>query len=204
MAQISENIKKLLAESKVSKAPLDDEDEADSAVLKLQKEIEEFRKLKLQLFADNVRNNVKAKNYGATFDQIIGSQQWDDYLKSSAYGHKIATLYRNAIEEQNPEAVVYFFDDIASKYLKGKAKAETEAQRGSANIKSKKESLDDLAVPSKSKATKSPRKRKYDYEENDYADMLEKVERGKISYSTFTQFDSKFNKALSEGRVKPS
>ena len=64
--------------------------------------------------------------------------------------------------------------------------------------------MDDLAVPNRSKTTTPPRSKKYDYEEDDYIKQLTLAERGKISHQQFNEFDDKFNKALAQGRVKPS
>ena len=66
-----------------------------------------------------------------------------------------------------------------------------------------KPSLKDQALPEKAKATASKSKRSgFDFTTSDYAEMLNKAERGKISVDEFVKFEEKFLKAEREGRVK--
>lgn len=172
-------------------------DDHDSVIQELRKEVEDFRRLKYASFADTVKQKVANKNFGVSFNDIIGSQQWDEFLASSAYGRKISEMYREAVSSQDTDAVLFFFDDFASRYLKPVNRKEDKSV-------TKQDDLDDLAVPDKTKTSKTPRRKKYDFEEDDYAVKLDEAERGAISREEFVKFNDAFEAALSKGRVKPS
>lgn len=175
----------------------DDIDEHDSVIQELRKEVEDFRRLKYASFADTVKQKVSNKNLGVSFNDIIGSQQWDEFMASTAYGRKIGDMYRQAVAGQDTDAVLFFFDDFASRYLKPVNRKEDKSV-------TKQDDLDDLAVPDKTKTSKTPRRKKYDFEEDDYAVKLDEAERGAISREEFVKFNDAFEAALSKGRVKPS
>lgn len=175
----------------------DNIDEHDSVIQELRKEVEDFRRLKYASFADTVKQKVSNKNLGVSFNDIIGSQQWDEFMASTAYGRKIGDMYRQAVAGQDTDAVLFFFDDFASRYLKPVNRKEDKSV-------TKQDDLDDLAVPDKTKTSKTPRRKKYDFEEDDYAVKLDEAERGAISREEFVKFNDAFEAALSKGRVKPS
>lgn len=200
LTELKKNIQALLEQyqnnSNNTNDDVDVNDDISATLAELRREAQEFRQLRAQTFADNVKKRVNENDYGADFSTIVQSKQWDEYLSSRAYGKKIADLYKQSILEHDADAVIFFFDDFASKYLKSSAKEEQSV---------KQDDLDDLAVPDKTKANKAPKKRsKYDFEEEDYIRKLDEAERGRISREEFLAFEKKFELALSKGRVKPS
>lgn len=198
---IRDNVKSLL--EKYNFSPTDDdvvEDEGteESVVLaELRKEVSDFRKMRYASFADTVKQKVSDKALGASFQDIINSSQWDEFLNTSAYGRKIGQMYQEAVRSQDTDAVLFFFDDFASRYLKRPVEVKEEKSV-------KQNDLDDLAVPDKTKTSTTPRRKKYDFEEDDYAIKLDEAERGVITREQFVKFNDAFESALSKGRVKPS
>ena len=196
--EIRKNLNKLLekGENLKNKEPAIEED-ADTVLSELKREAEEYRRLRFQAFADNVKTRVNQSNYGARFDDIINSTQWEEFLNKKAYGSKIGDLYRTAIQSQDADSVVFFFDDFSSKYL-------TKSPKEKESV-TKQDDLDDLAVPDKTKTSGNPKKRKkWDFEEADYSTKLAEAERGIITREQFVKFSDAFESALSKGRVKPS
>ena len=198
MSEIRRNLKAILEKGNDLKSDDQDDDDTQSALQDLRKEAEEFRKLRFQTFANNIRDRVKQSNYGVPFDDIINSTQWEEFLNKKAYGSRIGDLYRSAIQSQDSDSVLFFFDDFASKYLQRASKKEE-------SVNKQKDDLDDLSVPDKTKTSGSPKKRRqYDYEEADYITKLDEAERGIITREDFVKFSDSFESALSKGRVKPS
>lgn len=202
ISEIRKNLKALLEKGRDIKSDNtdNDNDEIDAriALAELRREAEEFRKLRFQAFADNVKTRVNQSNYGAQFEDIINSTQWEEFLNKKAYGSRIGDLYRTAIQSQDANSVLFFFDDFASKYLQKPTKKKE-------SVNKQKEDLDDLAVPDKTKTSGSPKKRKkWDFEEDDYITKLDEAERGIITREEFIKFSDAFESALSKGRVKPS
>ena len=201
-----EMIERIDALSKDNEGKPDDEE--SPSIKELRAEAQKFQKMRIQMFAKEVEQEVNSLNLGAKFKDIITSQEWRDYLNSNILGTTIGTLYVDSVKENDSESVVGFFGDFIGRFLpsvaRSKKVSKTVKETLATNIaKSKdKPSLDDLSVPNRSKTTNSPRKAsKYDYKESDYDVMLNNAERGKITYKEFNEFDTKFNTALSRGRV---
>lgn len=208
----SRSLKKMQADmelriSELAKGTDGDDSYEDSASVKeLKAEAEKFQRMRMQMFAKEIEQDVNSMSLGADFNDIITSNEWQDYLKSSILGTTIGTLYVDSIKENDSASVVGFFEDFTERFLPKVSSAKKVSKTVKKAVKSApKPSLDDLSVPNRSKTTNTPRKRsKFDYEEDDYAKMLDDAERGKISHKEFEEFDTKFTDALSKGRVKKS
>lgn len=162
---------------------------------RLLNEVKQFKKLRVEEFSRSVRNQVNSMELGASFDEIITSDQWGEYLKGSVLGANVSDLYMSAIQNADNNSVISFFKDFSSKYLGD----EDEVKKSKTTNKS----LDDLTVPEKNKAQKvSKSKTKYDFEEDDYSKMLEQLSRKRITKAEFNKFDAKFNEAWKKNRVK--
>lgn len=199
ISEIRKNLKTLIEKGEALKSNKKEDDGDDPHVLlsELRREAEEFRRMRFKAFADGVKARVNQNSYGAQFDDIINSAQWEEFLSKKAYGSKIGDLYRAAIQSQDTDSVVFFFDDFASKYLTRPSKEDKSV--------TKQDDLDDLAVPDKTKTSGKPKKRsKWDFEEADYSTKLDEAERGIITREEFIKFSDAFESALSKGRVKPS
>ncbi len=163
----------------------------------LRQEVEAFKRNRMLDLANRLRSDVNRKfsNHGISYDDVINSQEWSDFQGSMKYGNPIGKYYTEAVKSGDYEAIVGFFDDFKSIYIPEEEKITTEKV---------KPSLDDLVVPEKSKSSSVKKKRaKYDFKASDYAEMLNKFERGRITQEEFFKFDEKYIKSEAEGRVKP-
>jgi hypothetical protein len=199
-AELLERVRKL------TEAKPDKEDPTESSNQSLQEEANKFKTMRLRMFAKEVETDVNTLSLGANFKDIIASEEWQSYLNSSVLGTPVGTLYIDAVKENDGKTVVEFFKDFTNRYVPSVMSEKKVSKVVKATVKAdvKKPALDDLAVPDRSKSNATPRIKKYDFEEDDYGQMLEKAERGKITFKAFNEFDVKFNDALKQGRVKPS
>lgn len=170
---------------------------ADETIEALRKEANDFKKMRMQSLAQDLAREVDRRNAdrGVTYQEIIGSNEWVTYLSTKKFGSTLDKFYVEAIQNSDWNTMLDFFDDFSNKYL-------PDAEKPEEKKPSKK--LDDLAVPENSKSVKQTKRRsKYDFEADDYSKKLNEFERGKIDYAKFAEFEQKFDKALSAGRVKP-
>lgn len=203
--ELLERVKALSEAKTYSKAEDTTEDEDDLASLRA--EAARFRKMRVEAFAKDVEREVNSLALGAEFKEIITSDEWQNYLNSSVLGTVVGTMYIESVKSNDEKTVIDFFKDFSNRYIpsiQNSKKLSPAAARTAVATNKDKPSLDDLAVPNRSKTTTPPRSKKYDYEEDDYIKQLTLAERGKISHQQFNEFDDKFNKALAQGRVKPS
>lgn len=174
----------------------DQQDDPNQKLLsKLQEEARNFEKMAMRRLASELSREVNRRfeKYGVNYNNVINSQEWDDFLNTKVYGESIGKRYQIAIKNQDIDTMVNVFDDFGDRYLKEKEKEKKE----------KKKSLSDLAVPESSKAKRSVKRRaKYDFAQSDYSEKLNLMERGKITPEEFYSFEAKFEKAEREGRVK--
>lgn len=192
-----------------SSTNLEEDDDDSAGVAELKVEARKFQQMRIQMFAKEVERDVNSLALGATFKDMIASEEWRQYLNSRMLGTTIGTLYVDSVKENDSDAVVGFFSDFTGRYLpsvaSSKKVSKTVKEAVAVATSKEKPSLDNLSVPDRSKAAKAPLKSsRYDYEEADYQKMLDKAERGRITFEDFTKFDTKFNASLSKGRVKKS
>lgn len=200
IARLSELINK--DKTELQKPELED----DPSIAALKREVAEFRRMRMKDFAKTVEKDVDNLSLGASFQDIIVSEEWGSYLDSKLLGSKVGNLYAEAIRENDGNAVVSFFKDFTDRYLSeiNGTKKVSNSVKKAAKPKSGKPNLDDLAVPNRSKSVRKPKRSKYDFEENDYAKKLEDFERGKLTHAAFVKFENDFSKALTANRVKAS
>lgn len=192
-------LEKLLEDSKRN---LDPDGDIQSRSI-VEEEIQKFKVFKEKQFASEVRKSVNSLQIGANFEEIINSAEWAEYMGSSVKGHKINDLYigvvQRGIENGEVEPLIEYFEDFALKYLNEDDGGEKPSKSSSGT---KKRKLEDLAVPEKTKASRSVKSRKFDFKAEDFEIMLDKAQRGSITQKQFVAFEKKFETALSKGRVK--
>lgn len=160
---------------------------------KLEQEREEFQKFRMQQLASQLQNEVDKRfsDAGVTFKEVIASEEWSDFLNTRKYGNPVKNYYQQAIANNDWDSMVGFFDEFKVLYLNDD------------KVTEEKPKLDDLVVPEKSKTVKKPpRKTKFDFTTDDYIEMANKLERGRISIVEFNKFEEAYDKADKQGRVK--
>jgi hypothetical protein len=168
-----------------------------------------FKHLRLREFKNSVSRSVDSLGLGATFNDIIASEEWPQYLNTKVFGSKVSDMLKNAIEESNLDDVISFYTDFSTRFLPSVAKTKQPSPAMRKVVKnSNSEKLADLATPNKTQADRKSgmdtSRKAYLYNESDYETMLSKAERGQMPYSDFVKFETKFDAARKAGRVKPS
>lgn len=197
LAELEEKIK--------TPVPSKDEEDENALASTLRKEVSQFRKMRMKEFANSVETTIDVMYPETSFKEIISSSEWQDYQNSRVMGARVGDLYLTTIKSEDKDDVVSFFSDFVDRYLPSLSKAKPIAAAMKKVVKApvNKPALKDQALPEKAKATTTKSKRSgFDFTTSDYATMLEKAERGKISVDDFTKFEEKFLKAEREGRVK--
>lgn len=194
--------------TKSSKYDTDADDDAPEALI--QKEAMRFKHMRLQEFRRSVVKTINDLELGGTFDDIISSEEWAQYLNSKIFGVKVGDMLKSAIEETNLDDVVSVYTDFTSRYLPQMSKVKPASKQVKKLLpKNGNERLKDLATPERTTADRkgavqSSRKSTFLYTEADYEAMLSKAERGLISHDDFVKFETKFEAARKAGRVKLS
>ena len=168
-----------------------------------------FKHLRLREFKNSVSRSVDSLGLGATFNDIIASEEWPQYLNTKVFGSKVSDMMKNAIEESNLDDVISFYTDFTTRYLPSVARTKQPSPAMRKAVKSDKaDKLADLATPSRTQADRKSgtdnSRKAYLYSESDYEVMLAKAERGQIPFEDFVKFETKFDAARKAGRVKPS
>lgn len=181
-----------------------EEDELAAIRKTLEDEVAHYKRLRLQDFANSVEDSVNRLSLGATFKDIIQSEEWNQYLSTKIMGAKIGDLYLEAIRSSSKDDVISIFNDFAARYVPSVSKHKNVTVKPKKkDVEDTKDKLEDLVVPDRTKSNKQPpKKSRYDFVDTDYQDMLDKAERGRITVEEFAAFEDKFTKAERTGRVK--
>lgn len=142
-----------------------------------------------EAFISDVKDRVKTDLFPKhSFEEIVNSQQFDEYLGRTVFGVSKRTLLKRAMDERDRGATFEIFEDF-----KNSRSPKKDTTKGS---------LSDLAVPEKSGTKSAPKRRsKFDFKQSDFQSKLRQFERGKLNQKDFNEFTEKFNKALDEDRV---
>ena len=204
-----ENLRREKAEleSRLEALLKDDEAKPEDSI---KKEALRFKHMRMQEFKNSVVRSVNDLSLGASFQEIIASEEWQSYLGTKVFGVKVSDMLKNAIEETSLDDVVSFYSDFVNRYVPSVAKVKPSSKTAKKLINSdRSKKLADLATPDRTVAdkkavTKNSSRNTFIYNETDYETMLGKAERGQISYEDFVKFEAKFDAAKKAGRVKMS
>jgi hypothetical protein len=119
-------------------------------------------------------------------------------------GSRVSDMLVASIKDTNLSDVTSFYKDFSERYLpmiQKSKKIDPKLAKATGKPKSK---LEDVAVPSKTQTDSVAIKKNspYLYTGNDYIDMLDKAQRGRISLDDFDKFEKKYEAALKAGKVK--
>ena len=166
--------------------------------------------MRMQEFKNSVVRSVNDLSLGASFQEIIASEEWESYLGTKVFGVKVSDMLKNAIEETSLDDVVSFYSDFVNRYVPSVAKVKPSSKTAKKLINSdRSKKLADLATPDRTVAdrkavTNKSSRNTFIFNETDYETMLGKAERGLISFEDFVKFEAKFDAAKKAGRVKMS